>query len=473
MLPETARAARSTVAHPTRHAMTDKAPSPLHAFAIDLRALAVFRVALALALLADVATRLADWRAFFTDDGPWPASAAAASAAPSLLSFSTSERWMALLVAAQCVSAVALALGWKTRAATIASWALLVSVQSRNALILHGGDLELRLLLFWSMALPLGAKGSLDARRTPASNTAVRSVASAVLLAQVAMIYVTSALLKTDAAWWSTGEAVRDALSLRSYTRPLADTLLRWPGALRWVTRATFALELIGPLIAFSPWRRARCRLAVALAFMAFHLGLSLTLRLGLFPLVGAIGWVPFLPLGPSPRALAPSASRAVSVVVASLFALSLMCVTRPWAPRLPPAPLYAIARTLRLDQRWDLFAPRPLQHDGWFVVVGVTRDGRELDLATGRAPAWTPPRPLRSLYPTVRWRRYDASLRRGRVDALRELVAWRLREARGRWGVSDFARVTVVRVTVATRPPHEVSSEDVYSWPEASPRGR
>ncbi len=53
--------------------MTDKAPSALHAFAIDLRALAAFRVALA--LLADVATRLADWRVFFTDDGPRPPSA--------------------------------------------------------------------------------------------------------------------------------------------------------------------------------------------------------------------------------------------------------------------------------------------------------------------------------------------------------------------------------------------------------------
>lgn len=438
------------------------------ALAVDLRALAAFRVGLALAVLADVASRLAVWRVFYTDEGPWPAAAARAASLPSLAWVSASPAWTAALVAAQCLFAAQLALGWHTRVAVVASWALLVSVHGRNALVLQGGDLELRLLLFWSMGLPLGARASLDARRAPTTATAVRSAASAALLLQVAMIYVTSALLKRDPAWWRTGDAVREALSLESYTLPLAARLLAWPRALRAVTWATLALELVGPLVVFAPWRRRALRVAVPLAFMLFHLGLALTLKLGLFPLIGALGWVPFLPLSRDERPLAPS-SRFTALAVALCFALAAMCAARPWLPRLPPAPLYGLARALRLDQRWDLFAPRPLQHDSWFVALGALPDGRELDLDTGRAPAWSPPRPWASLYPTLRWRRYDASLRRGDLAPLREFAAWKRRRfARAHPEAPAFARVTVVRVMVSTRDRADVTSETLYTWPEA-----
>ena len=65
-----------------------------------------------------------------------------------------------------------------------------------------------------------------------------------------------------------------------------------------------------------------------------FVLNPALTLKLGLFPLIGALGWVPFVPLSRDERPLAPS-SRGASLAVALCFVLAALCATRPsaWQP--------------------------------------------------------------------------------------------------------------------------------------------
>ena len=49
--------------------------------------------------------------------------------------------------------------GVRTRFAALASWFMLVSVQTRNPVILQGGDVYLRLLAFIAIFLPIGADG--------------------------------------------------------------------------------------------------------------------------------------------------------------------------------------------------------------------------------------------------------------------------------------------------------------------------
>ena len=119
---------------------------------------------------------------------------------------------VAALFALAAAAAVALGIGWRTRAATAVSWVLLLSMHARDPwLSLMGGDAMLRLLLFWGMFLPLGARMSLDARRDPALRSAPVlhfSAATVALLGQVCVVYFTTGLLKSGELW-ADGTAVR------------------------------------------------------------------------------------------------------------------------------------------------------------------------------------------------------------------------------------------------------------------------
>lgn len=52
--------------------------------------------------------------------------------------------------------------GFKTRASNILLWLLVLSLHNRNVLILNSGDDLLRMLLFWSIFMPVGDRFSLD-----------------------------------------------------------------------------------------------------------------------------------------------------------------------------------------------------------------------------------------------------------------------------------------------------------------------
>ena len=107
-------------------------------FGIDLRSLAVFRVALGLLLLADeLATRMQDLRGHYTDVGIWPRALAKQELATRTWYFSVhllggSEAFAAALFGLAAVFALALGLGFRTRMAAVFSWVLLVSLHTRN-----------------------------------------------------------------------------------------------------------------------------------------------------------------------------------------------------------------------------------------------------------------------------------------------------------------------------------------------------
>ncbi|OYR43122.1 HTTM domain-containing protein, partial [Halorubrum sp. Hd13] len=130
--------------------------------AVDLRALAAFRIGLATLLLADLARRSRSLTAFYTDYGVLPRRAYVVDYSTTPLPHTLSgEPWAAaLLFAVAGAFALALLVGYRTRAVTLVSWLLLLSVQARNPMVLNAGDSLLRMLLFWSVFLPLGARWS-------------------------------------------------------------------------------------------------------------------------------------------------------------------------------------------------------------------------------------------------------------------------------------------------------------------------
>jgi hypothetical protein len=279
-------------------------------FAIDRRSLGLLRILLAVLVLCDLLGRSGDLAAHYTDSGIFPRAALLArdpgNWAPYLsvhmLTGSTLGEAILFLLAA--VWGIALLVGYRTTLATVATWYLLSSLQIRNNLIQNSADDLLRMLLFWSMFLPLGARFSLDDRLKkrrppdrPPEPQRFLSVASAALLLQVGFLYWFAVASKTDPCWREDGMAVYYTLSIDLYATSVGQFLLNFPQLLQLMTWATLWIEALGPTLAFSPVATPNLRLIVVPLFLAFHLVfLNVCLDLGAFHYVSAVAWVPFIP---------------------------------------------------------------------------------------------------------------------------------------------------------------------------------
>ena len=269
---------------------------------IDLRTLALFRVLLGVYLLADLVGRARDLTAHYSDFGLMPRGEAVAFLSSSSWSFHLaggSAVFQGALFVLGGVFAGMLALGWRTRLATFASWALLLSLQNRNTMILSGEDNLALLLLFWSMFLPLGARASVDAALNsdaPPRSNAFVSVATAALLIQGMSMYLFSALLKSDPIWVPDGTAVYYALQLDYLATPFALWFRQFEALLQGLTYYVWGLELIGPILIFSPILHRPLRAALMVAFITMHLGFWMCLEIGLFPLISIIMNLTFMP---------------------------------------------------------------------------------------------------------------------------------------------------------------------------------
>src|SRR5262245_29245496 len=161
----------------------------------------------------------------------------------------------------------------------------------------------LRAMLFWSMFLPLGHCWSIDARRRAAADPGTAgpgrqavSVATIAYFLQIGFVYWFAVAHKSDPHWWSQGTAVYYALNVDQLVTPFGQWLLKYPDLLRILTHATMALEAFGPVLLFIPWRTAMFRsLAVAL-FAGFHIGMAMSMHLGMFSETSIVAWLPFLP---------------------------------------------------------------------------------------------------------------------------------------------------------------------------------
>lgn len=422
-------------------------------FGLDIRSLALFRIGLGLLLCADLLQRAFDLRAHYTDFGVLPRGVALSQFLnPWLLSLHLLGGTVfieALLFAIAGVCALALLVGYHTRLATILSWFFLISLHNRNPIICDGGDAILRLVLFWAMFLPLGAAYALDNLQSSHQRRPERvaSVATVALLLQICFVYWFAFALKTAPEWREDGSAVYYALSLDSFTAPLGIWLRQFTSVLPLLSFATLALEGLGPCLLFIPFCRGPVRFGTVCLFLGLHAGLGLFLALGIFPWIAMVAWLALFPTWfwrtlaaprdltprrtealrerlrrfvPLPAASAPVASASavgrLSPPVAGFCFLCLLYVTLwnlrtidfPYASRVLPTSWDWIGFTLRLDQRWDMFAPRPATDDGWYVIPAQLRDGREVDLMSNGGPVrWEKPANVAATFRNQHWRKY------------------------------------------------------------------
>ncbi len=414
------------------------APSLIQRLAsIDVRSLAAFRIGLGLVLIWDLATSLWNAEAFFGESGVLPLSVLEPyRESPwmfSLHDFGGSWGLPVALIVLQLAAAVCFLIGYRTQLFAIVSWALLCSLQARNPIVLHGGDTALRLLLFWGMFLPLGACWSVDVAKRRVqywvSGQSVFSLAGVALLFQTALIYWSTAVLKSGNEWTRDGTAVYFALSVDQFVRQPGLILLRFPELCRGLTFYAWWLEILGPFLAFVPWKTAQIRILVVAAFWTLHAGFGICLRLGPFPFVMMVAWVPFLPslfwdrlrLFPSDSVSTGKSGRWMMHFIMQTFALFSLVYVTFWNLRttdyermvgLFPAWLNPFGYVLRLDQYWALFAPKPLTDDGWLVLEATLADGSKVDLLrNGQTVSYDKPPLISADYPDYKWQKLEINL--------------------------------------------------------------
>ena len=433
---------------------------------LDLRSLALFRMALGLIIMVDVVRQWGDIGAFYTDAGVLPR----ATTVQILVYY----RWLwsvhglhgsllfqQTLFCGEFIAALGLLLGCRTRVMTFLCWILVTSHQARNPFILTGGDMLLRLLLFWSLFLPLASRFSLDLRAFPPSSRShsFRSLGSVGFIVQACCLYGFAVWLKSDPAWHHCATAVAEALRYEPLARPSATLLLRYPGLLALLTHLVILVETAAPLLLLAPVRSGSLRTLAALLCIGLHLGMGVFLDLGLFPSICIVFWLGLLPAYfwekwvfrlPERLTRAFSSSRNTAPmetncgmarkhllspedfcrlrevqILAGFFAVfivlwNIYSTNRPLYTRVFPDSVKLIGFVARIDQCWGMFSPRPPQDGGWILPVGNRVDGMTANLLNGKANViWSKPANVNSYYPNQRWIMYAETMRQLRSPLL------------------------------------------------------
>jgi hypothetical protein len=442
-------------------------------FSIDIRSLALFRVGLALLLLCDLVDRSKDLTAHYTDAGVLPRAALAEYTADTILSLHLlggSLAFEGLLFLLSGILAVMLLIGWHTRLATGLSFVLLFSLQQRNLLITHNGDVLERFLLLWGFFLPLGAYAAFDARRRqPApQSTHVFSVASVALLFQPLAIYVVATVSKLQSDAWLEGRALYAVLNKASYVRPLGEWLLEFPEAVTFFNYGTIVIEGLIPLMLLSPWGSNRLRTGAVVANFVFQCGIWLCLNIGYFQPLAALSVIPFIPSSvwdrsfrfrlpvtgaggdagqaPRPGRVWHHAGSAVAGLLLAYVIASNVTALFPSYLKLPK-PLYSAGRILSLNQRWRVFANTDGTVQGWFVVIGHLQDGRAVDLTQGRPTvSFERPQYYAETLPNNNWRIYWSKMAQPKFAVWRPYLADYFCS---QWDTTENARASLVSVEV------------------------
>jgi hypothetical protein len=203
--------------------------------------------------------------------------------------------WM--FFAATFAAFAVMTLGYRARTATLIALILSLFQTIWNYLPLSGADAAMRCMLFCLVWADTAAVWSVDAwlrRRAglSAESTSPSPIGPLLLIRfQIALIYLNSGLWKLLNPLWRDGSALHYVLSSNVYARfPAA--LPPWTEPLLTVaTYITLGWELAFAFLVL--WRPTR---TVALAIgIAIHLGIWITLEIGLFSFVMIAGYAAYL----------------------------------------------------------------------------------------------------------------------------------------------------------------------------------
>jgi uncharacterized membrane protein YphA (DoxX/SURF4 family) len=491
---------------------TDKLKRSLQrTFSLDLRSIALMRIGIGLTLLVDLITRMGDLKAHYTDQGLLPLSALfELSWNKSYLSLHTMSglfEIQLLLFLIQIIFAVFLVLGYRTRFAAILSWMLLVSLHHRNPIILQGGDELLRMILFFGIFLPWGRAFSVDNALTDrierGHDYAILSYATVAYLVQMILLYTFNGLFKNSPEWQTEGSAIYYTLSLDQLVRPLGQILYSYPDLMRVLTHYVYWLERLGPFLLIFPIGNPVARTIGVFLFVTMHIGIGLTIMVGIFPFVcisallglipgqawdmlspnvsGLFTWISHLnsrvgydiagrlsmAAGHTMRLTAKSKGRVdglrnglilfvlVFIIAWNLDQWGRVGVVVPdeirWA-----GPMFGF------EQNWRMFAPEVFKDGGWYTMRATLSDGRQVDVFQNDGVLQeSRPANIRFTFKSDRWRKYLENIYRVGYESHRKYFAAYLKN---KWNENHSARDQVMNMEIIYN--REISGPDYVRRP-------
>lgn len=274
-------------------------------FQIDLRSLALFRVAMGAVLLCDLGVRALSLKAHYSDYGIAPRKLLVDGLLHdfrfSFHIFNGQVEFQVFMFVLAFFFALSYTLGYKTKKSAIISWILLLSLQNRNSMILNSGDVITRMMLFWSIFVPISRVYSIDSalkseNRIKNKDYTHFSLAGVFFLLQLCIMYWFSIFYKTTPFWIENFLAIYYALHIDQYAKPLSYFLRQYISLTKFMTVYTLIIEILGPFLAIFPFGKGWIKLVGVGLMINLHLGLFFTFNLGTFPWICIAAWLAFIP---------------------------------------------------------------------------------------------------------------------------------------------------------------------------------
>lgn len=199
--------------------------------------------------------------------------------------------WFDLLYVLTIVAGFLLMLGWRTRWVAVATLLLWMSLYTANPFVGSGGDAVLRMVLLYLCFTDAGAFWSLDARRGRGARllpdwfgTTLHNLAVVLIIHQVVMVYVASALWKVQSPRWLDGTAVYYPLQTEAYSpwRELLGPIITAEPIIFGATWTAIVVQLLFPVLLLYRSTRALALLLVT----GMHLAIGVLMGIMFFSLV-------------------------------------------------------------------------------------------------------------------------------------------------------------------------------------------
>ncbi len=412
-------------------------------YTLDVRALALMRIAIGLIVLIDLIIRAQDLEAFFTDEGLMPRHLLQnfgwQSGFWSFHTLSGSSFYIGILFVLHGIFTIGLIIGYKTRLTTLLVWLLTISLHNRNLFILQSGDDLLRLTLLWGMFIPWGNAFSVDAKKYR-SKMQYGGMAIFGYFLLIASVYFFTVFFKNSSEWRSEGTAIYFALSLDQIRLPVGDWLYNYPQAMKLLTHAVYVIEIAIPVLLLLPLNLFNSRgWAVVLMFF-LHIGIGLCLYVGLFFIINLATALAFIPSkwlnwissdNLKTYSRLPWRTTSILVKAFSSFITSFIIIIcliynlsfMNWFQYELIKEFTVVVNALRLNQYWGMFSPHIMKEDGWFVYEGYTEEGKHWDLKKNKPIIdISKPQHLVKDFKTDRWRKLAENMQRDNYTFLRPL---------------------------------------------------
>ncbi|HSC87190.1 MAG TPA: HTTM domain-containing protein [Polyangiaceae bacterium] len=418
---------------------------------VSLRALGMYRILLGATCSYDLARRWWVLDAFGGDQSLYPrALQPTAFHSFGWLSDVGTAGTLSLAIGLCLLSCLLFTAGVATRWTRFMLLPALLLVHDRFPVLTTGGEVVLHWSALYAALLPVGERYSVDhwrERRRGVTGTESSTEPSSartpivwLVWFQLAVIYLFNFLAKDGTAWRG-GSALAQALNATSLCTPLGAWIARAPShLLTAATYGTLVLEAALPLLLLAPWFRKQAHAAAAASMVALHLGIVLTLDVGIFsaamlchlPLL----WHPADEQGPElaiaswHRKALPVLSALLLYVIGARLSHDLVLFRRtPWPF---PAALHRLMVHSYVIQPWMMFSPDPPQFDSVVVTHAVTRSGLVFDPYRQRMFGVTPPLAFmpESAVRSHLFTRFDNQLTTGREPRSMALFAdWSMRQ--------------------------------------------